>query len=252
MRLPLFWMTRCVMRQVRHARHMGLGAVLCLGMAGGAGAQIPVTVTSDIPATVNQIETIMKWTEQLKSMGEQLDQMRQVYGTLQGMRNLGSLMNNDLLNQYLPQDYVGAVHAMKSGGGSFAGISGSVNDIVRANQLRSCAELNSDPAMRSSCNRQWQQLALQKQIGDMGYRKAAENIRNLQTFVGSINASTDVKAINEVQARIQVETVRMQNEQIKLSTIQAMEEADRRLQQQSAIDNFNAGMSRGAAGGIRF
>ena len=243
----------CVIPGVHRVKHKLLGAAICLGIAGGAGAQIPVTVTSDIPATMNQIETIMKWTEQLRSMSDQLDQMRQVYGTLQGMRNLGSLMNNDLLTQYLPQDYVGAVNALKNGGGgSFAGISGSLNDIVRANQLRSCAELNSDPAMRTSCNQQWRQLALQKQIGDLGYRKAAENIRKLQTFVGSINASTDVKAINEVQARIQVETVRMQNEQIKLSTIQAMEEADRRLQQQSAIDNFNAGMSRGAAGGIRF
>src|SRR5690606_10973400 len=116
------------------------------------------------------------------------------------------------------------------------------SDIVRANQLRSCAEMNSDPQMRATSTQQWHQLALQKQIGDMGYRKASENIRNLQGFVGSINSSTDQKAISEVQARIQVETVRMQNEQIKLSTIQAMEEADRRLQQQSAIDNFNAGM----------
>ena len=229
-----------------------VAAAAFAGLAGGAHAQIPVTVTSDIPATMNQIETIMKWTEQLKSMSDQLDQMKQVYGTLQGMRNLGSLMNNDLLMQYLPQDYVSAVQGLKNGGGSFAGISGSLSDIVRANQLRSCAELNSDPQMRSSCTKQWQQLALQKQIGDMGYRRASENIRNLQTFVGSINSSTDQKAISEVQARIQVETVRMQNEQIKLSTIQAMEEADRRLQQQSAIDNFNAGMTRGSAGGIRF
>ena len=240
------------MKLFAQAKRILLGAVVSVGLAGAAGAQIPVTVTSDIPAVMHQVQTIMKWTEQLKSMSDQLDQLRQVYGTLQGMRNLGSLMNNDLLNQYLPQDYVGAVRALKNGGGSFASISGSLNDIMRANQFRSCAELNSDPAMRSYCNQQWQQLALQKQIGDMGYRKAAENIRNLQSFVSSINASTDVKAINEVQARIQVETVRMQNEQIKLSTILAMEEADRRLQQQSAIDNFNAGMSRGAAGGIRF
>lgn len=228
-------------------------AALGLGLPDGARAQIPVTVTSDIPATMNHVETIMKWTEQLRSMSDQLDQMRQVYGTLQGSRNLGNLMNNDLQDQYLPQDYVASANALrKGGGGAFAGISGSLSDIVRANQLRSCAELNSDPAMRATCNQQWQQLALQKQIGDMGYRKASENISNLQVYVRSINGSTDVKAINEIQARIQVETVRMQNEQIKLSTIQAMEEADRRLQQQSAIDNFNAGMSRGAAGGIRF
>ena len=244
------------MRVFKRTKRLLSGIAVFAALAGagtGAHAQVPVTVTTDLPATMNQIETIMKWTEQLKSMGQQLDQMKQVYGTLQGMRNLGSLMNNDLLTQYLPQDYVGAVQALKNGGGgSFAGISGSVNDIVRANQLRSCADLNSDPAMRTTCTQQWQQLALQKQIGDMGYRKASDNIRNLQTFVGSINSSTDQKAISEVQARIQVETVRMQNEQIKLSTIQAMEEADRRLQQQSAIDNFNAGMTRGSAGGIRF
>ncbi len=231
------------MRLIKRAKQVLSGIAVCTGLASGVHAQIPVTITSDIPATMNQFETVLKWTEQLKSMGEQLDQMKQVYGTLQGTRNLGSLMNNDLLTQYLPQDYVGAVQGLRNGSGSFAGVSGSVNDIVRANQLRSCAELNPNPQMRSTCTQQWQQLALQKQIGDMGYRKASENIRNLQSFVGSINSSTDQKAISEVQARIQVETVRMQNEQIKLSTIQAMEEADRRLQQQSAIDNFNAGMT---------
>ena len=240
------------MKLLMRARRVLLVAVAWAGLVGGAAAQIPVTVTSDIPATMNQIETIMKWTEQLSSMSKQLDQMKQVYGTLQGRRNLGSLMNNDLLTQYLPQDYASAVRDMRSGSGAFTAISGSLNDIVRANQLRSCAELNSEASMRAICTQQWHQLALQKQIGDMGYRKASENIRNLQTFVGSINASTDVKAVAEVQARIQVETVRMQNEQIKLSAIQAMEEADRRLRQQSAIDNFNAGMARGSAGGIRF
>jgi type IV secretion system protein VirB5 len=229
-----------------------LGLGFACGLSGGVSAQIPVTVTSDIPATIHQLETIAKWSEQLDGMSRQLEQMRQVYGTLQGGRNLGNLLGNDLSNQYLPQDYVAAANALRSGGGSFSGISGSLTDIVRANQLRSCAELNSDAAMRTACNQQWQQLALQKQVGDMGYRKASENIRNLQTYVQSINSSPDVKAINEIQARIQVETVRMQNEQIKLSTIQAMEEADRRLRQQTAIDNFNAGMARGAAGGIRF
>ena len=240
------------MKQLEHLVRKLLGGLACLCFAGAASAQIPVTVTSDFPAMFNQLETIGKWTEQLKSMSQQLDQMKQVYGTLQGSRNLGNLMNNDLLTQYLPQDYVGAAKALQSGGGSFAGISGSLNDIVRANQLKSCAELNSDASMRTQCNLQWQQLALQKEIGDMGYRKASENIQNLQTFVGSINASTDAKAIAEVQARIQVETVRMQNEQMKLSTIQQMEEADRRLQQQSAIDSFNAGMTKGSSGGIRF
>ena len=227
-------------------------AVTCLGAMHAVHAQIPVTITSDIPATVNQIETIAKWMEQLSAMSKQLDQMKQLYGTLQGGRNMGNLLNSDLLRQYLPEDYVAATRAMQDNGGVFAGVSGAVDDIVRASQLRSCAQLNADAAMRARCTQQWRQLALQKHIGDLGYRKAAENIRNLQTFVGSINGSTDQKAIAEVQARIQVETVRMQNEQIKLSAIQAMQEAERQLRRQAATDGFNAGMARGAAGGVRF
>jgi type IV secretion system protein VirB5 len=108
-----------LMKLLARAKRLLLGVVVSAVLTGGAGAQIPVTVTSDVPATMHQIETIMKWTEQLRSMSDQLDQMRQVYGTLQGMRNLGSLMNNDLLTQYLPQDYVGSVKALRSGGGSF-------------------------------------------------------------------------------------------------------------------------------------
>src|SRR5687768_9367392 len=106
------------MKLFLRTRRLFLVVAVWVGLAGGAVAQIPVTVTSDVPATMNQIETIMKWTEQLSSMSKQLDQMRQVYGTLQGRRNLGSLMNNDLLTQYLPQDYAGAVRDMRNGGGS--------------------------------------------------------------------------------------------------------------------------------------
>lgn len=235
-----------------YARTLGVALAASLGLMHVAIAQVPVTVTSDLPAAINQIETIAKWMEQLSAMEKQLGQMKQVYGTLQGPRNLGSLLNNELLRQYLPEDYAAAARGMRDGTGDFAGVSGMLGDIARASQLRTCAEQNSNPSLRTQCTQQWQQLALQKHIGDLGYRKAAQNIRNLQTFVSSINASTDQKAIAEVQARIQVETVRMQNEQIKLAAIQAMQEADRQLRRQAMVDGFNAGMARGAAGGIRF
>lgn len=240
------------MTVLQRIRSLGLGLVACLGLVNGVRAQVPVTVTSDFPATVNQIETIAKWVEQLGAMEKQLAQLKQLYGTLQGGRNLGSLLNNDLLVQYLPEDYASAVRALQDGGGAFAGISGTLDEIVRTSQLRSCADLNADASLRTQCTQQWQRLALQKHIGDLGYRKAAQNIRNLQAFVSSINASTDQKAIAEVQARIQVETVRMHNEQVKLSTVQAMQEAERQLRRQAVVDIFNAGVTRGAAGGIRF
>lgn len=248
------------MKVVQQLKKALFAAVAACGLTAGAHAQIPVTDGASIAQDMmNHVETIAKWKQQYDQMKEQIDKLTQqisetqtVWNTLKGSRNLGSILNNDLLTQYLPQDYQAAAKALQNGTGDFAGISGSLKDIVNQAQLQSCAQLNTDPAQRDACTKQWQTLALNKQVGDMGYKKAAENIKNLQTFVQNINSSTDQKAISEVAARIQVETVRMQNEQIKLQTIAMMDEADRKLKQQQSIDSFNGAVSKGANGGIRF
>jgi type IV secretion system protein VirB5 len=248
------------MNVIQQLKKALLVAAIVSGGATVAHAQIPVTDAASIGQTImNHAETIAKWKQQYDQMKETTEKLQQqiqetqaVWNTLKGNRNLGSILNNDLLTQYLPQDYQAAAKALQSGSGEFTGISGSLQDIVKQSQLKSCAELNSDPAQRDACAKQWQALALNKQVGDMGYKKAAENIANLQQYIQNINGSTDQKAISEVAARIQVETVRMQNEQIKLQTISMMEEADRKLKQQQTIDSFNGAVSKGANGGIRF
>ena len=67
------------MKLFQRAKQFFLCVVVCTGLAfaaTGVHAQIPLTVTSDLPATINQIETIAKWGEQLSSMSKQLDQMK--------------------------------------------------------------------------------------------------------------------------------------------------------------------------------
>jgi len=208
----------------------------------------------DSPANIIvQGKTVGYYVDQIKKMKEQYDQLKGTYDSMNGLRNVGDLLNNQLLTQYIPKDYQGALGALRSGSsGGFDGISGSLMDIIRAHQARTCADTSTNIVARKSCEQDWQTLALQKNIGDMGYKQAATNIDNLQTFVNSIKTSTDPKSLQDLQARIGVEQVRMANEAIKLQTIAMMDEADRKLKQKAATDNFRSGLMTGAAGGFRY
>lgn len=218
------------------------------GMANAGG--IPVI---DVANLANTAQNLVEWSKQLTEMKNQLSQLQDTYNSLNGLRNVGSLLNNELLVQYLPKDYQSSLEALLNGtGGDFAGISGTLANIVSANQKYSCAALNSTPALITQCEAQWNKLALDRNVGDMGYKQAAKNIDNLQTFVSSINSSTDPKTLQDLQARIAVEQVRMQNEQVKLETIKMMTAANDKLIAQQHRDAFKAGLNMGASGGVSF
>lgn len=215
-----------------------MGLSLHSGMANAAG--IPVIDAANL---ANTAQNLVQWSKQLVEMKNHLDQLKATYDSLNGLRGVGGLLNNELLVQYLPKDYQSSLDALLDGtGGDFAGISGTLNNIVTANQKYTCAALNDTPTLISQCEAQWTKLALDKNIGEMGYKQAAKNIENLQVFINGITTSTDPKSIQDLQARIAVEQVRMQNEQVKLETIKMMAEASRKLESQKISDSLKAGM----------
>ncbi len=205
---------------------------------------IPVVDAAQISATqLAHAEQIAKWVTQLADMKTQIDNMRGVWSTLKDGRGMANLLKDDLIKQFLPEDYWDIAKKVASGSGDWGGISGKVADIVKSNQFKACAALNTDPDLRKSCEQQWRTMAMSHQVGDMGYKKAAENIKNLQTYIEQINTSSDQKVLSEIQARIQVEQVRMQNEKLKLDTIQMMEAANQRMATQKVNDGFSAALN---------
>ncbi|WLI87824.1 type IV secretion system protein [Massilia sp. R2A-15] len=199
-------------------------------LAGATRAGTPVTVVYDATASANQVANIAQYAKQVVLLQQQYVQLQQSYHALNGLRNVGLLMNNDLLAQFLPADYQRAYAALKSGqGGSLAGISGTLNQIAAANQAQSCRSASVSAGSVEACNRSWQTLAMNKYVGQAGYDQTAGNIGRLQQFVNAITSSPDPKAMQDLQARIAVEQVKMQNEQMKLQTVAMMQRADEDL-----------------------
>src|SRR5471032_1179789 len=78
-------------------------------------AQIPVTVTSDIPSTLNQIQTMAQWANQYQQMISQISQMKQQYAALTGSRGLGQILNNPASRSYLPDEWAGVYDQVRNG-----------------------------------------------------------------------------------------------------------------------------------------
>jgi type IV secretion system protein VirB5 len=201
-------------------------------------AQIPVTDGVHIATSIaNQVESVAKYAQQITQLKQQLQQTQATYNSLHGLRDVGSLMNNELVKQNMPPEYQKALNALKDGkGGSLSGISGSLNDIVKKNQARACSDYDA-PNMQAQCKAKWQANAMNQYVGESGYEQSAKNIQNLQQFVDKIQSTPDAKGLQDLQARINVEQVKLQNEQMKLNTIQQMQKAKEEMERTNAIDN---------------
>lgn len=199
--------------------------LVCTG--GYASAGLPVSVIFDATATANQTMNFAQYVKQVAVLQQQYTQLQQTYTALHGLRNVGNLMNGQLSAQYLPPDLQKAFAALQNGqGGSLAGISGTLNQIIAANQAQSCAQASTHAPTIQACKQAWQTMGMNKYIGQAGYDQTAKNINDLQKFVGAITTSSDPKSLQDLQARIAVEQVKMQNEQMKLQTIAMIQRAD--------------------------
>ncbi|PWK36415.1 P-type DNA transfer protein VirB5 [Cupriavidus plantarum] len=214
-------------------KKLSASCILAVGIAASSAAfaQIPVTDGASIAKSVeNQIETMAKWKMQYDQMVSQIDQMKQQYAAVTGVRGMGELFNNPQLRDYLPQDWQGVYDSVKSGG--YAGLSGRAESIYDNNKVYdACAGFVSNE-QRTNCEAQAVKGAQDKAFALDAYDAAKNRLSQIDQLMQQINQTQDPKAIAELQGRIAAEQAMIQNEQTKLQMYQMVAAAEDRLQQQ--------------------
>lgn len=186
----------------------------------------------DAASLTQQVQQVVAWAKQLQQMEQQVSQMKQQYDSLNGIRGMASLVNNPALRNYLPSEY----QTVLNGSGLSPGISGSIGAIRDAAKLLDVGATglsSTSDTGRAFMNAQ-NQNALNRAIGEEGYRKASQRFGAIQQLLDKVNAAPDQKDILDLQARIQAEQVMIQNEQVKLHTMTYLAQAQRDIQQQQA------------------
>lgn len=206
-------------------------AVVGLGVSSPARAGgIPViNIPQQAQDLANHIEDIAKYIEQIEQMKSQLTQMQQQYQALTGSRNLGEILNNPALKDYLPADWQDVYSKVASGG--YKGLTGSAAAIRDANALfDTCAKkAGSDKTL---CERAASKAAQDKAFAIESFDKAKSRWDQIAGLMRQINSTTDPKSIAELQARITAETAAVQNEQTKMQLYAMTAQAEDRLIQQ--------------------
>ena len=184
----------------------------------------------------DQIKKMMEQIEQLKKTN---DQLKKTHDSLNGMRDASSLLKDDLLKQAVPLDFKKLQDAMEGKGG--ASISGKMNEFTQKNQQTSCEKTAKTAADQKSCKDNWSMLSSQHAMGQSGYESAYKNLENLQKMLDGIKKSKDPKEIADVQARLQLEQIKAQNENNKMQAYQMVLNAKKEAAQNEQKNQIQSG-----------
>jgi len=194
--------------------------------ASTAQAQEAVIDVAAIGQLASQAATL---GQQLSEAKNQVTQLKNTYNSFTGSRDLGTIMNNPALRNYLPQDWQKVYDSVKQGG--YAGLSGTAKTMYKQ-VYDSCKHITIDDE-RLSCEASAVKGAQDKGFAMDAYSKAQDRMDQIDQLMAKVNDTQDPKAIAELQARIAAEQANIQNEQTKLQMYAMVASAEDKMQQQN-------------------
>lgn len=189
---------------------------------------IPVIDQSSIAAQATQhAEALAKYIEQIATLKQQLDQAVRQYEAFTGPRNLGDIFSNPAIRKSLPPDLRSV---LENTGDSYARIQTAMKRIEKEQVL--------------SGNYLMDRKSIQERIDGLAVRTKAlleqvqegqqERLAQIDQLQAQINASTDPKAIADLQARLQVEQANILVDEIRVNLLNQELAAEKQLIERQA------------------
>jgi type IV secretion system protein VirB5 len=196
-----------------------LAAIIGAAASPVAYAQWTVNVNSDIPAMMNQVQTMAQWAKQYEQMVQQITQMKNQYDSMTGTRGLGQILNNPTLRTYLPDQWASIYDQVRKG--QLQGVSSRVTSIYSSEGF--------DPNATGGRKRQLDVLAANKAITMQAYDASLARVQNINALMQQADSTGDMKAAADLQNRMAAENALIQNEQIRLNLAMQLQHAEAQL-----------------------
>jgi type IV secretion system protein VirB5 len=179
------------------------------------GQGIPVIDAANVLQTIQAVA-------QLK---QQVESQMALYQSLTGARGMGALLANPALANYLPPNWGDVYSQVRSRG--YGGLSPAAQAFRGQTSIYSCAA-KSGQAL-ALCNHELNKNSQDVAFVAQAYARAQQRVQQLDGLRTQIDASTDAKAIADLNARLAVEAAAIGNEQAKLQLYKAMSDTEDRL-----------------------
>lgn len=191
--------------------------------AGNARAQgIPVIDIANLIQTIlqvlNDVTEIENQVQQITQLGDQLK-------SINGMRNLGNILNNPMLKNYVPAEAYTYLNAVNTSG--YSGLNATAKSLRDAGMVYNCMDLAG--AARTTCQAALAQPYQQKGLLQDAMKSAAGRLTQINSLMDQINGTSDQKAVLEIQARIGAENALLAHEVSQVQMLQGMADSEERI-----------------------
>lgn len=196
----------------------------------------------DVAAITHLVQQLNQWQKQLTAMGQHLNQLQQTHHALTGSRGMQALLPmTSQQRNYLPQDYAELMNAVNGTSSTYAGLSAQIQQAITANAVLNNNQLSAlTPEMRQLVENGRKSAALVATLSKTAYQNTSQRFGALQQLIATIGTTGDLKAIQDLQGRINAEQAMLTNEQTKLQMLHQMLQAERLVAEQRARERSAA------------
>ncbi len=197
-------------------------ALIALGGTSALAQGIPVI---DIANLIQTIQQVVNDITKIQNQVQQITQLQNQLASINGMRNLGNVFNSPTLRNYVPAEAFTVINAVNASG--YSGLNGTAKALRDANMVYNCLDL-AGPA-RTACQATLSQPYQQKGLLQDAMTSAAGRLTQIQSLMNQINATSDQKAIQEMQARIGAENAMLAHEASQIQMLVGMADSEERI-----------------------
>jgi type IV secretion system protein VirB5 len=204
-----------------------VAAALCV-IAGAFGVNnaraqgIPVIDAANLVQTVQQVVNDIT---QINNQVQQITQLQNQLSSINGMRNLGNVFNNPELKNYVPAEAYTYLNAIDTSG--YSGLNATAKTLRDEGMVYNCLDLAG--GARTSCQASLARPYQHKGLLQDAMKSAAGRLSQIQSLMGQVDATTDQKAVQEIQARIGAENALLAHEMSQVQMLQGMAESEERI-----------------------
>ena len=144
---------------------------------------------------------------------------------MNGARGLGNVFNSPLLKNYVPSEAYTYINAVNTSG--YSGLSATAKLLRDVGMVYNCMDLVGDARIR--CQATLAQPYEQKGLLQDAMKSAAGRLSQIQALMGQIDATTDQKSVQEIQARIGAENALLAHEMSQVQMLQGMADSEERI-----------------------
>lgn len=206
-----------------HTRLKVAAAVLiALGANHARAGGIPVIDVANLVQTVQQVVNDIT---QINNQVQQITQLHNQLMSMNGVRGLGNVFNSPLLKNYVPAEAYTYINAVNTSG--YSGLSATAKLLRDLGMVYNCMDLVGDA--RTRCQVNLAQPYEQKGLLQDAMKSAAGRLSQIQSLMGQIDATTDQKSVQEIQARIGAENALLAHEMSQVQMLQGMADSEERI-----------------------